>query len=178
MPETVTVGGKSKAELRELLRSACVELNAYAERIFESGLFTVSDTPRQVRIAEVSVEGLGFPGGAVMPDILAGARELGLGPCPAELGPYLRLAYAEQPGVEGSLSGGGKAPEGALTVVSEPLSADDDFPKGFYLRKVNGVLWLRGYRSDAQHVLPPGDRLVFARLCYNKSVDGNISKEK
>ncbi len=164
MPEMVTVGGKGKAELRELLRRSCVELNAYAEEIFASDLFTVSDAPRQVRIAEVSVEALGFPGGAVMRDVLAKAGELGLGPCPPELGPYLRLAYMDQPGVSGSLSGGGKAPEGAVTVVSAPLSADDAFPKGFYLRKVNGVLWLRGYRCDAEHVLAPPDRLVFARL--------------
>lgn len=160
----MTVGGKSKAELRELLRSACVELNVYAETIFASELFTVAAAPRQVRIAEVSVEELGFPGGAVMLDISAKARELGLGPCPSELGPFLRLAYMDQPGVTGSLSGGGKAPEGSVTVVSEPLSADDEFPKGFYLRKVNGVLWLRGYRCDAEHVLAPPDRLVFARL--------------
>jgi hypothetical protein len=46
--------------------------------------------------------------------------------------------------------------------VSAALVEDDEFPKGFYLRRIDGVLWLRGYRSGPAHVWSPDDRLVFA----------------
>jgi hypothetical protein len=35
---------------------------------------------------------------------------------------------------------------------------------GFYLRRIRGVLWLRGYRSPAEHVWEAADRFVFRRL--------------
>jgi hypothetical protein len=45
--------------------------------------------------------------------------------------------------------------------VSAPLAADDDIPKGFCLRRIDGVLWLRGYRSGPEHIWSPDDRLIF-----------------
>ena len=53
-----------------------------------------------------------------------------------------------------------QAPPGSITVVSDPL-IDDDVPKGFYPRRVDGVLWLRGYVSGPNHIWQPGDRLAF-----------------
>ena len=80
-----------------------------------------------------------------------------------ELGPFLRLYDFGELESGQSLNGLGRAPEGAITVVSEPLCGDHDFPKGFYLRRVDGVLWLRGYCSDNEHVWSPTDRLVWIR---------------
>jgi hypothetical protein len=56
-----------------------------------------------------------------------------------------------------------QAPSGSITIASEPLSEDDDFPKGFYLRRIKGVLWLRGYRSGAEHIWEPGDHFLFCQ---------------
>jgi hypothetical protein len=163
MPEIVKLGGKTKLELRALLRQGGVQLNAYAEELFASDLFAVSAAPRAVRITAVPVESLGFAEGAVMSDILPKAAELGLVPCPLELGPYLRLQYQDQPeSGDAQLSGGGRAPDGSVTVVSEPLTSDEAFPKGFYLRRVNGALWLRAYRCGPDHIWSPQDNLVFA----------------
>ncbi|MDA0708693.1 MAG: helicase, partial [bacterium] len=47
-------------------------------------------------------------------------------------------------------------------IASQILTEDDDFPKGFYLRRIKGVLWLRGYRSWPGHVWEPDDHFVFS----------------
>lgn len=159
------IGGRSKAELREQLGRASVALNKYAEELFASELFFVSEARYSLDIVETSVERLGFPRGATMGELLARAGSLSLGVCPLELGPCLRLEYLDQPEVDpGQTARSARAPAGAITVVSAPLSADDEFPKGFYLRRADGVLWLRGYRSPQNHVWSPDDRLVFARI--------------
>ena len=81
-----------------------------------------------------------------------------------ELGPYLRLQYLDQPeGFFGQPLTRHRAPPGSVTIASESPVEDDDFPKGFYLHCIKGVLWLRGYRSDAQHVWDPDDHLVFCK---------------
>ena len=48
--------------------------------------------------------------------------------------------------------------------LSELLEGDDAFPKGLYLRKVDGGLWLRGYVCDPAYRFP-GDAL-FALEIY------------
>ena len=55
----------------------------------------------------------------------------------------------------------GRAPEGSLTVASEILSDDDEYPKGFYLRVVDDAAWLRGYRCDDEHIWSSDDRFLF-----------------
>ena len=49
-------------------------------------------------------------------------------------------------------------------MIADQLSDDDEVPKGFYLRRIEGVLWLRGYRAGAEHVWSPDDRLLFRDL--------------
>ncbi|GAB3251424.1 hypothetical protein GCM10027562_11480 [Arthrobacter pigmenti] len=55
----------------------------------------------------------------------------------------------------------GRAPSGAIHIASEPLSEDVEYPKGFYIRVVDGQAWLRGYRCDDKYVWAPGQRLAF-----------------
>ena len=107
---------------------------------------------------------LGFGGGATYEQLTARALESGLVECPLELGPHLRVQFLDQPeGVAGSSSTPHRAPPGSITVASRPLDASDETPKGFYLRCVQGVSWLRGYRSWPGHLWSPEDVLVFAR---------------
>ncbi len=161
----VTLGGRAKPELREQLRQASVSLNKYAEELFASELFIVSETCYSLNIVETSVESLGFPQGASMPEIQSKAANSGLGLCPLELGPCLRLEYRDQPeGKMEQLARTAQAPTGSITVVSASLVEDDAFPKGFYLRRIDGVLWLRGYRSSPIHRWSSNDRLVFVRI--------------
>lgn len=161
---TVEVGGLSKGELLEKLKQSSIMMNEYGKRLFASDRFTTSETKYSLETVELTVGNLGFLERATTNQIYKRASELGLDLCPVELGPHLRLAYLDQPevGLGNSLQKQ-QAPSGSITIASEILSDEDDFPKGFYLRRINGVLWLRGYLADHLHVWNADDHFIFAR---------------
>ncbi len=159
---TVIVGGLTKAELLQALQSNAIAMNESAERLFASEQFTTAATRYAVTTVELTVRDLGFPRGATIAEIYARAGALGLGLCPLELGPHLRLQYRDQPeGDWGQPVRRHQAPCGSITIASEQLTDDDAFPKGFYLRRIQDVLWLRGYRSGPAHVWEPDDHFIF-----------------
>lgn len=161
---TVQIGGLTKAELLQALQNNAVSMNESAETLFASELFTTSPTRDAILTVELSVRELGLPQGAVNAELHSQAQGLGLMLCPLELGPHLRLQYLDQPeGFWGHPERKHRAPSGSITLASAPLSDDDEFPKGFYLRRIKGVLWLRGYHAGADHVWDPDDRLVFRK---------------
>jgi hypothetical protein len=139
-------------------------MNEYGERLLADDKFTTSDTKYSLQTVELTVGDLGFPDGATTAQIFKKASELGLELCPLELGPHLRLGYRDQPeGYLGNPLHRHQAPSGSITIASEILTEDDDFPRGFYLRRINGVLWLRGYRADHLHVWNPDDHFIFCQ---------------
>jgi hypothetical protein len=152
-------------QLLAQLAEAKVELNEAAQTLFSSDKFRTLATRRPVTAVELAVRDLGFAHGATMLDLRDKAAALGLCAPPIELGPHLRLQYLDQPeGCWGHPVTKHRAPPGSITVASAPLSEDDQFPKGFYLRRIQGTLWLRGYRaSDVEHRYDPDDRFVFSR---------------
>lgn len=159
---TVPVGGMTKSELIEELQRNAIAMNEAGERIFASDHFTTSETRYSVTTVDLAVRDLGFPQGAAIAAIYARAEALGLGLCPIELGPHMRLQYLDQPeGDWGKPSRQHQAPYGSITIAAQKLTDDDDFPKGFYLRRIKGVLWLRGYRSAREHVWEPDDHFIF-----------------
>ena len=161
----VRVGGMSKAELLQKLQGADVRLNEAGRTLFQDDRFRTSAVSVLIETVELPVASLGCDGGATFAQITERAASGGLSLCPLELGPHLRLQFMEQP--EGSLGyppSRNCAPPGSITVASEALTPDDDTPKGFYLRRIEGVLWLRGYRSWPGHIWSPEDRFVFSRF--------------
>lgn len=159
----VDVGGSTKPELIQELQRNTISMNEFAERLFASDHFTTAPTRYSVMSVELTVRNLGFTRGATIAEIYGRARELGLSLCPLELGPHLRLQYLDQPeGYWGKPFRRHQAPCGSITIASEEL-AEDGFPKGFYLRRIKGVLWLRGYCSRPEHVWDAGDHLVFGQ---------------
>ncbi len=156
----VRAGGHSRAEVQRFLHTADVLLNVHAETLLAHPAF---DNPvrQNLRIVERTVEELGFAHGAVQSQIFSAARNHGLALCPLVTGPYLRLAMMGQPNAPDSVLSAGRAPTGAIHVASEPLSEDVEYPKGFYLRVVDGQAWLRGYRCDDTYVWAPDHRLAF-----------------
>lgn len=56
-----------------------------------------SQTEVEINLVLLSVGALGLPDNTIYSDLCAKAAELGLGLCPAEVGPALRLDYADQP---------------------------------------------------------------------------------
>lgn len=158
----VSFGGLSKEALLDRLRASDVQLNAAALALFGHPGFTTSPARSTARVVHVSVASLGFPGGATFEALVEQAKRLGLALCPLELGPHLRLALPEQAeGFVGQPPSRGCAPPGSITVASAPLDEDDEVPKGFYLRRIEGALWLRGYRSWPGHLWSPQDGLAF-----------------
>lgn len=156
----VRVGGQSRTELRRSLRDAGVRLNAHAETLLAHPAF---DDPgeRTLRIVERTVEDLGLVEGAVQSRVFAAARSLGLELCPLVAGPYLRLALTDQADAPDSVLSAGRAPTGAIHLASEPISDDVEYPRGFYLRVVDGQSWLRGYCCDDTYVWAPEQRIAF-----------------
>ena len=161
---TVQIGGQTKVELLELLAQNGVEINEAGKVLFGSDKFVTSGVRTQLRTVELTVGNLGFPQGATISDVYASATRLGLHLCPIELGPHLRLQFLDQPeGFLGQPVSQHRAPPGSINIASEILSDDDEFPKGFYLRRINGTLWLRGYWSGQEHVYDPEDHLLFVQ---------------
>lgn len=159
---TIQVGGLTKSQLIHELQQHSILMNEYAERLFADDHFMTSDLPYSLKTVELTVRDLGLFEGATMARIFQRASELGLELCPLELGPHLRLQYLEQPeGYLGKPFQRNQAPYGSITVASEILTDDEDFPKGFYLRRIKDVLWLRGYIAGHQHVWDPDDHFIF-----------------
>jgi hypothetical protein len=158
----IHVGGRSRLELLDDLNASGVEMNEHGKWLMSSRLFDSPGVSRAITIVELTVRNLGFAHGACLPEIITRAIELGLALCPPQTGPYFRLQYLDQPeGFVGFPLTQHRAPPGSITIISEPLSTDDSIPKGFYLRCIQGVPWLRGYVSDALHVYDPDDHLAF-----------------
>lgn len=161
---TVTVGGMTKSELMDELQRNAILMNESGEKLFASDHFTTAETPYSVTTVELTIRDLGFPQGSSIAEIYTRARALGLGLCALELGPHLRLQYLDQPeGYWGNPLRQHQAPSGSITVASQPLTDDDDFPKGFYLRRIKNVLWLRGYRCGPEHIWEPDDHFIFCQ---------------
>jgi hypothetical protein len=157
------VGGLTRSDLRAELGSRGVLLNAHAEMLLDHTVFD----PRgeeEIKIIERNVGDLGLRTGATLLGVFAVARERGFGLCPPDTGPYLRLVITSQANAPDSVLSAGRSPAGALKVASTPLSDDVAFPKGFYLRVVDGQPWLRGFRCDHEYLFSPEDRFAFQLL--------------
>lgn len=164
VPSSVRIGGMDKRELLQALVERNVQLNRAAEALFEDQRFLPLSQGRVVEIATLSVADLGFGEGATSEQLSAKALASGLVECPLELGPHLRLQFLDQ--AEGSVglpATRHRAPPGSLTVISVPLDNHPETPKGFYLRRMDGVAWLRGYWAQPDHVWRPEDVLIYAR---------------
>ncbi len=158
------IGGVSKDQLLRQLDLKGVQLNSAAQDLFAHDLFTTEATPVNLEVHELAVEDLGLARGGTNQEVVKAAAILGLAPCPLEVAPHLRLQYIGQPeGHIGHPETKNCAPPGSMTVISVPLSDDYETPKGFYLRKISGTLWLRGYRSDNEYIWSAKDRLAFCR---------------
>ncbi|MBM7839776.1 hypothetical protein JOC54_003056 [Alkalihalobacillus xiaoxiensis] len=157
----IKIGGLQKDELIDQLKQHSIALNQYAEQLLVDPHFTVSRTEKRLMAIELAVKDLGLPEGATIKRLFEKAVESGLTLCPLEVAPHFRLLYLDQPEMISTTKN--KAPAGSITIASQPLKRDDTFPKGFYVRKIDGVLWLRGYVADEAHIWDGQDRFLFVQ---------------
>ena len=159
---TLSIGGLSKPELLARLASAGVQINPIGIQLFAHDSFRTLESPTGVESVQTTVAELGLTHGGVFAQVVSAAEKHGLALCPLELGPHLRLTLLDQAeGAHGYKTTRHRAPPGAITVLSRPFSEGGDELQGFYLRRIEGTLWLRGYRSWSGHLWQPEDNFLF-----------------
>lgn len=158
-PFAARIGDVSLGDLRATLSTRGVQTNASADALLSSSIWDDVTTETFLAVAR-TVSELGLIGGGTYPDILRAARAVGLGVCPPTTGVFLRLALRDQPAAPDAMMSKGSAPSGSLTIATDPLF-DEGLPRGFYLRVIGGVPWLRGFHCSDEHVWSPGDLLLF-----------------
>lgn len=159
-PLRLHVGGLSRDDLRLALQRHGVQLNVHAQTLLDHPVFDPRE-PEEVVLVERDLSELGLGDGGTLPEVFAVAASRGLALCPPDTAPYLRLAMTWQENAPDSVLSAGRSPAGALKVASAPLSDDVEYPKGFYLRVVDHLPWLRGYRCDLEYRFAPADRFAF-----------------
>ena len=150
-------------QIPEILKENGIFINRYADEYFSHPRFSMLH-PEEMTVLIASLQEIGFENGATLNEIFVRISQIGLKPCPSSTGLFLRLAWIDQPKSSNSiLSGTHSAPDQAVTVLSEILEKDDAFPKGLYLRNVDGKLWLRGYICDFEYRFPADALFAFSK---------------
>ncbi len=158
----VCIGGVSKADLLERIQAMGIKVNSIALEIFTDEDFRTQERESTIEVIGTTVGELGLTDGGVLGQAIDAAEALGYGLCPLELGPHLRLAYLDQEeGSVGFAATQHQAPPGSITIIDQRPNEDKSEYRGFYLRRIEGNLWLRGYKSWSGHVWQPQDMLVF-----------------
>lgn len=145
----ITIGGLDKSELLKRCLETGVQFNAYAKTLFEHPLFAPPAETEVVKLVKTSLRELGLDERCSFEEFSARAFSHGLRLGPLYLAAFLRLEYLDQP----------EGPH--LTIASAPPEPDENYPKGFYIRRNDGVLWLRGYQADGFEGWPEGNEFIF-----------------
>ncbi|MFD1376867.1 hypothetical protein [Glutamicibacter sp. NPDC090743] len=156
----IAVGGLERGELLQRMVLAGVQLNDYAKMLLAHRIFNEVVPANNLPLISRNLQQLGLDAGATLPRIFERAVSRGMQLCPAMTGPYLRLDFLDQASSSHSVLSDGKKPADSLTVASA-APGNQEFPRGFYLRMVDGVPWLRGYRCDDAHGFTLDDTFIF-----------------
>lgn len=150
-----------KAQISHKLEMHNILVNRYAETFFAHPAFS-TEKPEEMTIAIVSLQEIGLENGATWDEIFHHIEKSDLKPCQPNAGLFLRIAWKDQPKSQNTiLSGTHCSPDQAVVVFSEQMETDDRFPKGLYLRNVDGRLWLRGYVCDSDYRFSGNDLFAF-----------------
>lgn len=145
----ISIGGLSKEQLINQLVKAGIQFNKYANTLFEHPSFSPGKQTESVKLVKVNLSDLNMSSPCSFREVITKASNLGLRTCPLYLGAFLRLEYLDQP--EGPY----------LTIASPRPGNDEDYPTGFYVRNVDGSLWLRGYRANGDSEWPVDNEFIF-----------------
>jgi len=151
--KTITVGGKSKKELLAELEAKRFNVGDWAKDMMAQKAFTTAFSLWEVDLVTVTVLDLGFPKGATTQEIWSKAKDLSLNLCPAEVGPHLRLAYADQPQGE------------YLWVAIKQITDSDSTPRVFKVGRDGGERWLHGDGARPEGEWDPDRLIVFVLPC-------------
>ncbi len=94
--ESLSIGGKTSKELRELMQKNHIKLSDYAENELDVPDFVTSKQSEEVDLIKLKVEDLGLGEAPTTDEIYNRIKELGLELCPPEVGPRYLLAHLDQ----------------------------------------------------------------------------------
>ncbi len=127
----IEVGGKSQKQMLGEMKSNDLFVSDWAKDIMSKDAFTTLPEQTSVHLARVKVSDLGFTEQPTTTELWARIRELGHELCPAEVGPHLRLQFADQE--KGDY----------FWVAMEQISDSVGYPYVFYIRRNDdGERWL------------------------------------
>ncbi len=127
--KTITLGKyKTTYALYDAIRANGNVISEYAHEIMDKVL--LSQTKKTIHLVLLTTKELTGKDRATTAEVFAGAARLGLHKCPAEVGPYLREQYQDQPNGEW------------IFVGMEPISDSDGFLRVFYVVRSGVVLLL------------------------------------
>lgn len=126
--KTITIGGVLPSELTGHLERHGFRLSQWAREM--TAKLSTAKKQHKVSLVRVAVKDLGFTEMPTTTELFARAKEKGLGLCPAEVGPHLRLALADQSRGD------------YFWVAMEPITDSAGSPLVFYLASHDGGQWL------------------------------------
>jgi len=91
------IGGETLDQLKARLALGGQQVDIHATTMLESRDFAISPELKIIRLVRVRILDLGLTGCPTTDQIYAKAASFGLELCPAEVGPYLCLAYKNKP---------------------------------------------------------------------------------
>lgn len=149
--KTITIGTfPTVSAFKKALFNSGFRIGSWANDVLESSNFTLAPQKRNIDLVRVTPKDLGFPEGAYRMDIYRQALTLGLGLCPLEIGPQLRLQYIDQPKLE------------SLQIGMEPQLDSVGHESEF--RVVHGgddFLWLVGDHKHPNDFWKSGEYFIF-----------------
>jgi hypothetical protein len=149
---TITLGTIPRDQLDQKLQDNNTKISDQAAEMMQQDAFTVAQREERINLVSVSVAELGFDEATCYKVICQRAKEHDLEPCPAEVGPQLRLQYKDQPIYEWIL------------VAMKALQGCDGSLRIFDVgRTGDGKLWLKSYSGDPDYHWAPGCRFLFWR---------------
>jgi len=149
----VTLGTfKSANAIREALDREHVHIGDSANEALGRPAFAFTSAKVELDLVVVAVTDLGFgAAGAPRADIYARAAQLGLELCPAEVAPYLRLQYLQQPVGE------------ILQIAMQPVATYGGDPVDLAVADGGEGLLLVGGEAFSDRVASGAVRFVFVR---------------
>lgn len=150
--KTIKLGGvkNGKGFVSEIEKRDC-RVGDWAKHMLSQKVFSVAKEETDIDLIVLSVAELGFKDGANYCDTCARAIELGLELCPAEVGPQLRLQYADQPRGEW------------LVIAMEPIRVSGGGLGVFLVGHDGGGRWLSGRYGRPVDFWRADYRFVFCR---------------
>lgn len=149
-------GQKSADYFHKMICQSDMQIDENGNQILGLTNFATRTEEEEVELVVVSARELGFKGAEVArKDIYLRAKELGLEMCPAEIGPYLRLQYTDQPRYE------------SIIVAMEPILDEKSRPLVFYVNEFKNKGLLSAWNCETFLSRHSSSRFVFMRRKQN-----------